>query len=289
MRLFARAASGALCACAALPGTAAADTAGTGDASPPLWEAGIAGAAGTQADYPASDRYRPRFIPFPYFVYRGRLFRSDENGARLHAEMRSDVELDISAGASFAAHSDQSGPRAGMPNIGYLFQVGPNLRYIFARPRPGLRWQVELPVRSVQSIDSWHMTYRGLVFEPDIGLRDRSVLGSGWNGYASLGPEFASARLEQYFYQVDPQYARPDRPVYYAHGGYAGSRLELGGSHKLGRQFRVFFYTRLDEHARARNEGSPLFKANEELSAFAGVSWAFWHSRGAATAPEDLP
>ena len=271
--------------------TAAADdtvpVGGAGNAPQPLWEVGIGAVAGTVADYPASDRYQARFVPFPYFIYRGHLFRSDENGAHLHTDVLSNVELDVSGGVSFATPSSSSGPRAGMPDLKYLAELGPNLKITLARPSSDTRWLLELPVRAVISLNGLHDAYQGLVFTPDIGIHTRAVLGSRWSGYAGVGPEFASARFQQYFYQVDAQYALPDRPAYNAHGGYFGSRLELGASHKLGRDFRVFLFGRLDDYAGARNEDSPLYQSRLGYTAFAGISWAVWRSKETVSMPEE--
>ena len=280
-----------LAALLALPAGADDSIAPAGDAgtTQPLWEVGVAAAAGAVPDYPASDRYRARLIPFPYFVYRGRLFRSDENGARLRTDVRPNVELDISGGASFSTHSDASGPRAGMPDLNYLLELGPNLKITLARPSADSRWLLQLPLRAVASANGLHWGYQGLIFDPDVGIQTRALLGSRWSAYAAVGPEFASARFQQYFYQVEPQYALPDRPAYQAHGGYFGSRLELGVSHKLGKDFRLFFYSRLDDHSGARSEDSPLFKAHLDYTAFAGLSWAFWHSKSSVMMPPDAP
>ena len=261
----------------------------SGGVKQPLWEIGVAAGAGVVPDYPGSDRYRARVIPFPYFVYRGHLFRSDENGARLRADVRPDVELDVSGGASFSTHSDASGPRAGMPDLDYLLELGPNLKITFDRPSPTSRWLLELPVRVVVSTNGSNFGYRGLIFNPLVGIQERSLFGSRWSGYASAGPEFTTARFQQYFYQVDPQYARPDRPAYSAHGGYFGSRLELGVSHKIGRDVRVFFYGRLDDYNGARNDDSPLLKAKVGYSAFVGFSWAIWHSDATVPVVEERP
>jgi len=260
---------------------------GASNAPQPLWEVGIGAVAGTVADYPASDRYGARFVPFPYFIYRGHLFRSDENGAHLHTDVLSNVELDVSGGVSFATPASSSGPRAGMPDLKYLAELGPNLKITLARPSSDTRWLLELPVRAVISLNGLHDAYQGVVFTPDIGIHTRSVLGSRWSGYASVGPDFASARFQQYFYQVDAQYALPDRPAYNAHGGYFGSRLELGASHKLGRDFRVFFFGRLDDYAGARNEDSPLYQSRLGYTAFAGISWAVWRSKETVSMPEE--
>jgi len=281
-----------LCLSALLPACAtsaddAVPTADAGTRPQPLWEVGIGAVAGTVADYPASDRYAARFVPFPYFIYRGRLFRSDENGARLHADVISNVELDVSGGVSFASPSESSGPRAGMPDLKYLVELGPNLKITLGRPSTDTRWLLELPVRAVISLNGLHVGYQGLVFTPDLGIHTRAVLGTHWSAYAAAGPEFASARFQQYFYQVDPQYALPDRPEYDAHGGYLGSRVEFGAAHKLGRDFRVFFFGRIDDYAGARSEDSPLFKSRMGYSAFAGLSWAIWRSKENVSMPEE--
>lgn len=250
----------------------------TGPAQQPLWEVGIAAGFGTTADYPGSNRYQLRAIPFPYFIYRGSFFRSDQNGTRLRAVYTRNLELDISGGAAFASHSSGSGPRAGMPDLDYLLGLGPKLKYTFARPAPGVAWFTEIPLRAVISTDFSNLGYRGLVFAPDVGVRTASLLGSPWSAYADIGPEFASARFQDYFYEVAPRYARPGRPAYNAHGGYFGSRLEVGFSRALSKNFRVFFYSRLDDYNGARNTGSPLFQTRLGYAGFIGFNWSLLHS-----------
>ena len=267
----------------------AAPAADTGASVKPTWEIRVAAAAGAVPDYPASDNYSPRVIPFPYFAFRGTLFHSDENGARLQANVRSNVELDVAGGAAFAAQSKSTGARAGMPDLDYLLELGPNLKITLDRPSPASRWLLELPVRVVASFNGLHVGYQGLVFSPDIGFHTRSLLGSRWNAYADIGPQFASARYQQYFYQVEAQYALPDRPEYLAHGGYFGSTLELGAGHRLGQHVRVFFYGRVDDYAGSRSEDSPLFKTTMGYSAFAGFSWSLWHSQETVSVLEEAP
>lgn len=253
----------------------------------PLWEAGIAAGVGTTADYPGSDRYQLRAIPFPYFIYRGNFFRSDQNGTRVRAAYTHNLEFEISGGASFATHSSGSGPRAGMPDLDYLLELGPKLKYTFSRPAPGVEWFLEVPVRAVISTDFTSIGYRGLVFAPDVGVRTLSLLHSAWFAYADIGPELASGRFQDYFYEVAPRYSRPGRPAYDAHGGYFGSRLEIGLSRSLGRNFRVFFYSRLEDYAGAKNTDSPLLKTRIGYAGFVGFSWSFLHSD--ETVPASTP
>jgi outer membrane scaffolding protein for murein synthesis (MipA/OmpV family) len=253
----------------------------------PLWEIGIAGAIGGVADYPGSDRYSLRAVPFPYFVYRGNFFRSDEKGARLRAPVSSSVELDFSGGASFPARSGDSGPRKGMADLDYLFELGPNLRITLGHPAPGMRLLSEWPVRAAFSTNGRRVDYRGLVFAPDVGVQTQSLLGSPWFAYADVGPVFASTRFQGYFFEVAPQYAVPGRPAYVAHGGYLGTRLELGASRNLGKTLRVFFYGRIDDYDGGANVDSPLFKSKAGYTAFTGFAWSFLGSRNFVTAPAD--
>lgn len=282
-----------------LPVLLLAPAAGADDAAPlpeisdsgrqPLWEAGIAGAVGTTPDYPGSNEYQVRVLPFPYFIYRGSIFRSDENGARVRTQVQSNVELDVSGGASFASNSSTSGPRAGMPDLEYLLELGPKLKITLDRPTPDMRWLLELPVRAVISSDWRHWGYQGVVFAPDIAFLDRRVFGSAWTGYFDIGPEFTTARYQQYFYQVDPQYALPDRPAYDAHGGYFGSFLELGLSRRLAHHLRVFGYARIDDYAGSRSESSPLFQTKMGYTTFVGLSWSFWQSKETVARLPDSP
>lgn len=284
-----RACVAALFALLAVPPTRADDTIATDSDTTlkPKWELGVAGAVGTEPDYPASDRYRIRPIGFPYFVYRGGFFRSDENGPRVRAQLQSNVELTVSGNASFGSHSESSGPRAGMPKLDYLFELGPNLRITVLRPDPGTSLRLDLPLRSVFSVNGLHWAYQGLTFEPLLGLHAADLLDSGWHAYAGIGPEWASGRLQRYFYQVDAQYALPDRPAFEAHGGYLGSRIEAGASHRLGHNFHVFLFARIDDYAGAENADSPLYKTHYGYTGLAGLSWTFLRSQEMVRAPRD--
>src|SRR5687767_4626040 len=67
----------------------------------PLWEAGVLGAVISAPDYPASNERQTVALPFPYFVYRGPIVRSDEKGLLRGRIFRSErAEIDISLAGS---------------------------------------------------------------------------------------------------------------------------------------------------------------------------------------------
>ncbi len=250
-----------------------------GEHALPLWELGVAGFVGSVEDYPASGRYRIRGLPAPYGVYRGDFFKSDRDGLRLNAVKQRSVELDVSFGGSLASNSDQNGPRAGMPNLDYLFEAGPNLRITLYRTEDNSRLTLSLPVRAVASTDFSRFDSRGFLFGPRLGWRDVSLFGSRWQGGVTIGPDFATQRLQDYYYSVAPQYARPGRPAYNATGGYLGSNLDLSLSRAVTPHVRLFLGTSFDLYAGAANDDSPLFKRDTGYGVFAGFTWSIWQSK----------
>ncbi len=259
---------------------AAVDPTPTPAKSQALWEVGLAGGVGSFANYPASDDYRVRAIPLPYFIYRGTFLRADDEGTRLRAKFTPSVELEFSGGGALSSNSNSGGPRAGMPNLDYLLELGPSLKIIAAKPSPSSRLIFDVPVRAVISSNFYsRVDWRGVVFAPDVGIENNKILGTQWGGRVGVGAEFATARTQQYFYQVDTQYALPDRPAYNAHGGYLGSNIEVAVYRPLTPHFRIYAYGRFDLYNGARNEDSPLFKSDTGFGAILGFAWSIWQSK----------
>jgi len=253
----------------------------------PLWEIGIAGGVGTFSDYPASDNYRVRALPLPYFIYRGSFLRADDEGTRVRAKFSPSFELEFSGGGSLSAQSGSISAREGMPDLDYLLEAGPSLKITAAKPTTTSRLIIDLPVRGVISTN-FHsrLDWRGVVFDPDVGIEDRSLLGSRWGGRVGIGSEIASAPTQKYFYEVEPQYSAAEegiaglnRPPYQAHGGYLESYVEAAVYRPLTPSFRVYAYGRFDLYGGAENEDSPLFKAHTGFGGILGFAWSFWQSK----------
>ena len=93
----------------------------------PLWEAGVALLGVNGPDYPAAGTRRWRGAPAPIIIYRGPLLRIDDEGVRGRMLQWGNLRVDFSGAAGFNARSN--GARAGMPDLDYLFQVGPQAVY----------------------------------------------------------------------------------------------------------------------------------------------------------------
>jgi hypothetical protein len=48
-----------------------------------------------------------------------------------------------------------------------------------------------------------------------------------WTAGMRAGVDFTDQRYNRYFYDVDEEYARPDRPAYASRGGYYGTTLSI--------------------------------------------------------------
>lgn len=94
----------------------------------PLWELGVVIGAGYAPDYPAADEYSARILPLPYFVYRGKVFRSEESGLlRGRIVQTARVEFDVSVAGAVDTKSHQNDARRGMPDLDWMGQIGPRL------------------------------------------------------------------------------------------------------------------------------------------------------------------
>lgn len=252
----------------------------------PKWEAGIAGGGAWTPHYPAADESGNAIIAAPYLKYRGRRLRLGEDGLVTGRFFRTDrIHVTASVRGSLPADSADNRARAGMPDLDALFEVGPQVELLLAGRREENSVSLKLPLRFVFSTDFSDLKDRGVVFQPRFSYRRESLLGAdGLSGTVSLGPSFASERLMDYFYEVAPQFATPQRPAYQAEGGYLGSDIALSLNYRLSQSFSVLVGVEFSYYGGATNDDSPLFRSDSGVKAGAGFVWRAW--RSAATAAE---
>lgn len=245
----------------------------------PKWEAGVAGVALTVPNYPAADEYQTLVLPAPYFVYRGRTLKADREGSRLRRALTPNAELSFSGGGALASNSGDTDAREGMPDLGYMLELGPNLGLSYAGLSPGAKFLIDFPLRGVVSLDDSHLNWRGVVFSPRLAYQSQGFLRDRLRLRPSIGVEIASTALQRYFYEVQPAFATPLRPAYSASAGYLGSSLGLLTTYALTPRVQLFLALNYNNHAGAANDDSPLFRTNHTYSAVTGFSWSLFQSR----------
>ena len=230
-------------------------------------------------DYPGADEHRTLLLPFPYIIYHSRYLdvNRDQVRGKLLSGKRLSLEVDFAGSVAVDSSRDQE--RRGMPNLGWIGEAGPALRYQIWSNRTGnMHMSVVLPMRVAVSANALNLHHRGEVFEPrlelvkDIGYGDHVL-----NINTSLSVLYGSRDYFQYIYGVDPQYATTVRPAYNAPGGYGGYRISLGGSLHRGNIVYGAFITYMNLDG-ATFVNSPLVSRTQDLSFGMMVAWVFKRS-----------
>lgn len=253
---------------------------GAGAEQRPQWEIGLGAAALYLPDYRGSDQSRGYLYPLPYVRYRGeRLRLDDRRGLASLLLLDTDrVELDVSLNASQPAPSDQSTARQGMPDLDPTLEIGPLVKVkLWENAGRSRELSLQLPVRAAFTLPS--PEFIGWVFNPVIDLYLRDVGPDGrWRLGMQAGPVFTDRRYNQYYYQVDPQFATATRPAYAASGGYGGTQFTLTTNRRFG---PVWFgaFVRAYGLQGAVFDDSPLVQQRSALYAGIGLAYIFAESK----------
>jgi MipA family protein len=227
-----------------------------------LFEFGLGLGASFFPHYPGSDQMRVFILPFPYGVYRGSIFRSDrEGGTRARFFHSKTFELSLSAGGAFPVDSTNNVAREGMPDLGWMGELGPKLR-ILLPAGPGQSIRLGLAARGVfASRELPTIEHRGWLIEPEIIFERSNVFMDRFDAFGAASVYFSDRKFASYLYEVTPEQVRPGRPEYRAAGGYFYSTLSAGLSYRSkDERQRFFVYASTDLLQGAANEASPLVK-----------------------------
>jgi len=237
----------------------------------PLWELGLGTGVLIFNDYRGSSTTHAYVLPVPYFVYRGKLLKSDDKGLRglfIHHER---VELELSVNATTPVRNDAA--RSGMPDLRPTLEIGPQLdAHLWRSDDRRVQLDLRVPARAALTAQAVpHVV--GMFLAPNLSLDIAQHPGSdGWKLGLLAGPLFADHRYDSYFYSVAPQYATAVRPAYDAPGGYAGTQVLVA----LTRRYPAWWfgaYVRHDTLAGASFADSPLVKRDSYWTGGLGIVW----------------
>lgn len=241
----------------------------------PLWELGF-GAGVLQAPvYPSSSENQFRGLALPYVVYRGDVFRiGDGQTARAVAFENDTVELDLSFAAAFNSYSEDNDLRAGMDDLDYLFQLGPQMKvklgnYSFADHSTS-SLTLALQARGVFSTDLGSINHRGYVFEPMLQYKHLGFLSPKLDATISLKPQWATEQLHEYFFDVEQKFVNANRARYRSDEGYFGTGLNLYANYRVNERYNVFFSIQTMSHHGSSNHDSPLYEKDFTIGFGAG-------------------
>lgn len=249
----------------------------------PRWEVGVGAGFFRGYDYPASNDHNRRTIALPFFVYRTRSIRFGGGGIRAVAIENPRVKLDISLGGSLNASSSGNSARTGMPDLDFLFEIGPQLEVrlldevIDERSRLQSRFTSE--VRAVFVTDFESVGRQGVVAEAGFDINLRNAGGTGIDIGAGIDFTYANEKLQDYFYEVQPEFVTADRAAFDAKGGYLETKLTVGMGFRPRHNVAVFLGAFTGLYHGAANEDSPLFETDTQTGFALGIVWTIKRSR----------
>ncbi len=226
---------------------------GPADTLPSKWAIGLG--TGWLADYPGAAQGRLRFLPFP--VYRGALVRLDRiSGVSGQVFNNSKWDFSWNFIFQFPTNSASIPVREGMPNLDWLLSIGPQVKYYFYRGTFH-RTYFRMPLRINTCTNfSTRTQFCGLTFNP--GVR-HSIWMADWGEITFRWEAFShTSEYQQYFYEVQSNFATPTRPSYHAQAGFLG--FVYGFFHSLPFDgWEVSTSVNLYDYSLAANQDSPLF------------------------------
>lgn len=245
-------------------------------AAEPLWELGAFGGVASTPAYPGSVDSSRRGLVLPFFIYRGKVMRVDQSGIGARLVNKERFEFDVGLAASLPAKSDDVVARAGMPDLGTLLELGPRAKVTLLDLSPDSRLRLDIPLRAVlEARGGLHS--QGYTFEPKVVYESRGPDGV-WTFDANVGMVVGDRKVNQYFYEVRPEFALADRPAYAADAGLILVRTGMSGSRMINPDLRVFGFVRLESYASAANRHSPLIKKTTGTSVGVGFAWTIKRS-----------
>ena len=243
----------------------------------PKWELGAGYFYGDIPDYPGSEESTVRAFPVPYFIYRGDIVRADrEGGLRTRFLKGTMYELDFSFAGAFPANSEDNAARVDMPDLDWMFELGPQLR-LFLLTDLNLRIQLRFPLRAVFATDFQDLNHRGYTFSPELRFSLPQFPFESQILNFSYTHENASTELHRYFYDVVPAYANATRPTYRAKNGHMADTYSISLVSRY-KRLAVFTGMSVADHSKAENLNSPLLTAKYTRSFFAGFIFSMYQS-----------
>ena len=249
----------------------------------PQWEFGVGAGLIRSYDYPASNDQNRRAIALPFFIYRTPAVRFGGGGLRAVAIENPRVKLDLSVGGSLNASSTDDGVREGMPDLDFLFEIGPELEVrLFDRElgeNSRLQSRFTSEIRAVFATNFSSIGRQGVVAEAGFDINVRNVRNTGVDVGAAIGFTYANEKLQDYFYEVQNEFVTPSRAAYDAKGGYLETKVSVGLGFRPRKNMVVFLGAFTGLYNGAANEDSPLFETDVQTGMALGFVWTLKKSK----------
>ena len=245
----------------------------------PLYEVGVGFISLNTPNYPGAAANTPRFIPFPWFIYRGELLRADEEGTRARFFDSDIIEVGMSGGFNFPIDSDSNSQREGMPDKDTLFGIGPSILIRFLKNQPQHKLTIGLGIRLNLAVgNNLETKDEGWLVEPTIRYWRKFSEDSDLTFFSGLSLSFADRKYNRFFYQVDKDYISTTRDQYDAKSGLVDIAGSFGFAFDITKKASLFAGAFQSNLTSAANKNSPLVENQVNTGFIFGFSWLFYES-----------
>jgi outer membrane protein len=248
----------------------------------PLWELGLFNGVARIPHYRGSDEYSTYAVPFPYFLYRGKVFRSGRDGVKGVFLKHDQLQIDLSVSGSPPVPQDNKA-REDMHDIGAILSVGPSLKYDFLDNESPDRLQARGAILGSIAFDvhdRMQASSEGYRATLDLSYRNRTLFeGAGLSFGGRCAIDYFSEAYSDYIYGVSEDEALATRPQYDADGGYAGFSISTYVTKKLSDRFSVAAFFAWVDLDHAVFEDSPVVRTDNNLVAGCALTWKIAESK----------
>lgn len=262
-----------------------------GEDTPALWELRLAGFGRYAPVYPGADESDLTLLPIPIPVYRGSFLSFGEN---LDQVARGDItetdrlRLGVDLDFTFGEDSSEIAARRGMPDLDFMFELGPELEIRLSNRPPGQgEFLLSLQLRAGISFDGLDPSSQGFLFNPQFEYQRSNAFGGDNLLSLRIRPTWASEDFMDYYYEVEPAYAIGGRPAYDAQPGYLGTRLTAALTRQINDKLTFGVSASYYLNNGAKNEPSPLFRSDTGASIQAALVWTLAESERRAKPKRD--
>lgn len=182
-------------------------------------------------EYIGSSLQKQYILPYPYIYYDSEDFTIEKNMLFRHLYHSKNVLIDLSFSGTLPVKSDSESLRFNMEELDPTIEIGPNFIYkLFYFDDEKSYISIELPVRSVWSIDFTNIHQEGYISNPNI--YSKYYINKDTQLELSTGPTFASKEYHNYFYEVTLKDKTVNRSEYHSKSGYGGWKTSIGITHE---------------------------------------------------------
>jgi outer membrane scaffolding protein for murein synthesis (MipA/OmpV family) len=241
----------------------------------PRVELGLATATFKTPHYPSSSQDRARSATIPIIIYRGDYLISDDDGIRSELADTNNYNFNLSFGVSFPADNSDNKARIGMPDIDWIFELGPAFEYFFQR-KEDRQFSLRTGLRGAVTTDFGFTKYLGHVIHPilsyrkffdDMKARISFRAGSIW----------ANEGVQDNIFEIREKYTTNKRKRFNAKSGILESHIDMSFTYQFSNRFRMFSFIQRNFYNNPNNE-SFLYEVNEATSMGIGFIWMFYVS-----------